>query len=120
MTDPRETKLPKWAQDLIAEERMKYLVRFPDRPCPEPDIMEYTGHSRDAPRHTWIYSENSYRVFAHWVGKNGYLFADEREGGSGAQVRGHYYLNKEDAELAHLWRVCRECALRILKARGQS
>lgn len=115
--DPRENKLPKWAQELLQQERMKYLVRFPDQPAPEPDISEHIGHGK-APRLQWIYSQNSSGVYRHWVGKTGYLYHDAAEEGHGSQVRGKYWLHKEDAELAHLWAVCTECALRILRAKG--
>ena len=36
MSDPRENKLPKWAQELLQKERLKNALCL-SRPCPEPD-----------------------------------------------------------------------------------
>jgi hypothetical protein len=115
MKDEREEKLPKWAQDLLREERMKAIVRFPDEPAPEPDFVENCGHAR-APRCTWIYSENQFRVFSHWVGSSGYMYESQEEIGFGQQIRGKFWLHEDDARRAHLWRVCRDSAEAILKA----
>ena len=117
MTDPREKKLPKWAQELLHEERMKSVVRFPDEPSPEPDISEHIG-SAAAPRGQYIYSITPNGVFTHWVGKSGYLYSSQKEESFGSQVRGDFWLSKDDARLAYLWRVCTRAAKGILKAMG--
>ena len=119
MTDPRENKLPKWAQELLYQERMKSVVRFPDEPAPRPDISERIGSAR-APKGQWIYSQNLYNVSPHWIGKDGYMYKTTDESSFGSQVRGDFWLSREDARLAHIWNVCTYAAKSILEAQGQS
>ena len=115
--DPREHKLPKWAQDLLTQERMNCVVRFPDEPAPPPDISEELGHAR-APRSSWIYSTNVRGVRAWWVAENGYIYKGMSASGFGTPVRGNFWLKEEDAHLAHLWDVCTCAARDILRVRA--
>ena len=120
MSDPREDKLPKWAQELIAVERTKTALSWPNEPKPEPlcrfdggNGAFVDGEKPKAGDTLWQY-RTAYGVSGGQV--SSVVFDGmyvERSGGGRSRAGGQYYATERDATLALLWAECEASADRL-------
>ena len=120
MSDPREDKLPKWAQELIAVERTKTALSWPNEPKPEP-LCRFDGGSgvfvageRPSVGDTLWHYRTAYGVSGGQVSSvvfDGHYV--ERNGGNKSRAAGLYYATERDATLALLWAECEAAADRL-------
>jgi hypothetical protein len=116
MSDPRESKLPVWARDILAHERMISDFRCPTEADPEPlfvaDMNGFTG-GKPVPRETWLWrSANGYvgqSAKKVWICSAGYSHERQNEGG-GSRIDGRYYATEREALVAAWWAEARTCA----------
>jgi hypothetical protein len=124
MIDPREAKLPLWAQNLLEEHRTAAALAWPGRPDPAPlteagmkarvglTVFEFTAPSASHPA-----------VIMSFVDRYGILRRDGAGHGIGTHARsGPYYASETDAWLAAQWAMCRHAAqqLRRLQIRADA
>lgn len=115
--DPREDKLPRWAQDLLAAERERAALAWPTFREPEP-LFRASGDFAAPPeaRGRAVYTIfrgnfSRFEVRGWGVDPDGYM-------GSGvSRFRprgGPYYATHDDALRAAHWAACRAAAKEIL------
>ena len=117
MTDPREDKLPKWAQELIERERIKASLSWPQFPKPEP-VFTCGPNIRSAPTEFRGQSNvHSGRVTRRWMGKAGGQFTTEeaeatagRTCGWSESCSGDYYATERDAWRVMAWSIAESAA----------
>ena len=117
MTDPREAKLPKWAQDALASARRRADLAWPSMPKPEPYcVADVNGHTtgKDPKGRTL------YKVFGGFHGAmvesaniDNSRHIVRGDGGFGQRMQGEFYATRSDAILAAWWRECEASATAI-------
>jgi hypothetical protein len=118
MTDPREAKLPKWAQDLLEAERTRAALAWPTEPDPEPRAVFDGGlHSvvRGDPSDGIVFEFNAYTCATYSTELRG-RHVYSAPNGIGSRPDGPVYATEADARLALRWKIARDCARRLRKA----
>ena len=127
MSDPREDKLPKWAQELIAVERTKTALSWPNEPKPEP-LCRFDGGSgalvsgkgpKDGDtlwHHQKAYGFSGWQVSSVVFDDHNYV---KRNNGGSSRPDGLYYATERDATLALLWAECEAAADRLHHIRAR-
>lgn len=122
MYDPREAKLPKWAQEMFSEVRIRSDLSWPNEPRPEPVVVAdgASGHveiGREFKGEAWkVYGGAGFsgrsvkRVVIDDI-RTERDPAFPRSGGS--RMGGRYYATERDAWLAAWWDECVDSARRI-------
>ncbi len=126
MTDPREAKLPQWAQQLLEAERVKAALAWPTEPAPAPDLVfdnngrPTVGERKDG----YVYQvvphagfDGRGRVNKYYLRGWSLVGDPDAERMSGSRPEGAYYRLPRDAALALLWAVARESAKALYEAR---
>jgi hypothetical protein len=117
--DPREKKLPKWAQEMLAHERVSADLRWPSEPEPKP-IAVLSGDSYPPES---IRGRTVYKVYGGYhgayvdavsIGADGYVRCEMQAYGS--RPHGTFYATRNEALLAAWWRECKASAAVIHKA----
>ena len=120
MSDPREDKLPKWAQELIAVERTRTALSWPNEPKPEPICrfdggsgMLVSGERPNAGSVMWYFvkSDTFRQGRTESVAFDGIY--EVSRGGNKSRPNGPYYATERDATLALLWAECEASADRL-------
>ena len=126
MIDPREDKLPKWAQELIERERIKASLSWPQFPKPEP-VFTCGPNIRSAPtefrgQQFWQSNVHSGRVTRRWMGKAGGQFTTEeaeatlgRTYGWGESCSGDYYATERDGWRFMAWSIAESAAFALYR-----
>ena len=121
--DPREAKLPKWAQEALEEARTRAALAWPGFPDPAPAFTA-DGASGDATPHsdgfywqTWLtYGAERSKVERVWVrARIRYSSPQEaeRREGFGSRCDGRYYATREEAFQAAAWLEAAAAAKRL-------
>jgi len=124
MVDPREHKLPKWAQELLRQERLQAVLRFPEAPRPEPDwSFDASGHDKFHRKMTpgakiWQV-QSGYglpKIVFSVVGDDGrHIYsAPGRKRGFSRRPHGYYFASHADAVLALRWSIATMAAEALL------
>ena len=116
MTDPREAKLPKWAQEALEAERVRAALCWPSEPEPEPDFEfdvngfcagEYPATGAEL----WLLSGTD-SIIGVTMGEGGRSLA-YKSAILGSRPIGRFFARRSDAILALRWRRSREAARRL-------
>jgi len=115
MRDERESKLPKWAQELLEAERIRAAFAWPNEAEPEPLVVfdangNVTVGSRPEPD-TKLWQAVPSGHVVKWVFNGNRVFHSGRE--TLHTPVGRYYATEPEATLALRWVLCREFALRL-------
>lgn len=109
MKDPREAKLPKWAKDMLYEERRVAALSWPKEPEPKPIVVyDANGHATEG---TAIENGIAWRINHGYrkpekVGfEKGYV--SRENAGFMSRASGAFYASERDANVALLWLQCR-------------
>lgn len=124
MSDPREHNLPKWAQKLLRQERLKSALCFPEAPRPPADFkIGGSGEGIGTPTlwdceadalYSIIGGRNEARLAKCWVAR-GYIYGTEDCKGIGSRGNGEYWIDERDAILALRWDVAMHAAERLVQ-----
>ena len=115
--DPREMKLPKWAQERIGEMRRRADLAWPCDPKPDPvAVMDDNGFAtkgesqRDLTLWKTMVGFHNMSVSSVYINRNGY---EQRGAGFGSRMCGAYYATEREAILAAWWEACEHSATAI-------
>lgn len=120
MKDPREKKLPQWAQQLLEDERVKVALRFPSEPDPAPDfIASQTGGNWTGA--TPYRGERLFQVVGEdrilsYIANGLYLYRDAAMKGNGKRPSGPFFLELDDARISLRYRIAKRAAYQLLRA----
>lgn len=122
MKDPREDKLPKWAQEALEAERRARALCWPSEPEPAPVMVcdPNTGAvtSGEEVKTGQLWRVNTGYRIAEMVEIDQYV-AKKKGQAFGERRGGAYYKTERDALLALHWRECRSAAaaLRLIQTK---
>jgi hypothetical protein len=118
MSDPREGKLPKWATELLAAERLRGDLAWPTEANPEPlfwaDSNGYPGPKPDMlDRDVWIASRYGPEMR--------HVYSDRSLGrpdspSSRSRPSGSYYATEREAAVAGWWKAANDAAVSLHRA----
>lgn len=109
--DPREQKLPKWAQEYLAETRRRADLAWPTIPKPHPYcVIDENGHAAIGPKpyNITLWNVTGGMVGDVVVGAGG--CKESRGGGFATRLHGAYYATLRDAQAAAWWEACEKAA----------
>ena len=121
MIDPREDKLPKWAQELLADERRRAALAWPTEARPEPlwtpGVNVYAPREMDG-RTVWNAKEHLPAPLAHQV-SGGFVHCGEPKSGFGFRPESsRYFATEREAALDMWWSRAEEAASRLYAIRS--
>jgi hypothetical protein len=119
MKDPRENKLPQWAQQLLYDERLKVALRFPEDPDPVPNYVanQNSGFWMDQrPKNgTKLFYVSGQHIRIAFVFA-GSIYDSDDANGWGRRPAGPFFVHEGDARLALRWKKARRAAADLLQA----
>jgi hypothetical protein len=119
MKDPREKKLPQWAQQLLYDERLKIALRYPEAPDPDPDFVAsqesgaWVG-TKPIDGSRLFYVSGEFIRMAFLFGRS--LHHDRKATSFGRRPAGPFFIHEHDARLALRWKKARRAAHDLLQA----
>lgn len=123
MKDPREKKLPQWAQQLLEDERLKVSLRFPEAPEPKPRFKasqtsgRFIGEQPCDGQRLFYVSGVFIRDGYH---EDGLIYSAIGKRGSKRRPSGPYFLSEAGARLSLRWKLSRRFARDLLRAETQT
>lgn len=123
MIDPREDKLPKWAQETILRERRSGLVSPPpfERPAPDYQKRNSLFFAGERPVMKWVYGvaaghRGAFTTYRRFAGKDTILYDNEKCEGFGSRADGVFWFSEGDARKEVAWRTADHSAKRLYEA----